>query len=86
MCKSYLVGSGWPNFRPLAASFHSVVFQKLRELEQIFGLVFPDVPVMCLFDKEMGWATFWATFSQIHLATLMASKEKKRRKNRIPRF
>jgi hypothetical protein len=28
------------------------------------------------FDKKMGWATFWATFSQPLLVTLKATSEK----------
>jgi hypothetical protein len=37
---------------------------------QIFGLLFPSRPVMYLFWQKMGWATFWAIFSQTDLVTL----------------
>jgi hypothetical protein len=30
------------------------------------------VPVMYQFRQKKSWATFWATFSQIHLVTLIA--------------
>jgi hypothetical protein len=26
---------------------------------------------LCIFDKNMGWATFWTAFSQTHLVTLL---------------
>jgi hypothetical protein len=42
---------------------------KIKEVAQIFGLLFPRCQLCINFDKK-GWATFWATFSQAHLVTL----------------
>jgi hypothetical protein len=37
---------------------------------QNFGLLVFTVPVTYSFWQKMGWATFWATFSNTHLVTL----------------
>jgi glucose uptake protein GlcU len=50
-------------------------FSKIIELAQIFGLLFPTYQVKYLFTRQkMGLATFWATFSQTHLVTLLRVK------------
>jgi hypothetical protein len=35
----------------------------------MFGLLFASVKFLHLFGQNMGWATFWAIFSQTHLVT-----------------
>jgi hypothetical protein len=47
---------------------------KITEVTQIFGLLFSTLPAkyFCYdFDKKIVWATFWATFSQADLVTLL---------------
>jgi hypothetical protein len=38
---------------------------------QILGLIFSAVKVLCSFEQNMSWATFWALFLQIHLVALI---------------
>jgi hypothetical protein len=60
-------------FSPIGRLFnkHTLgIFLKITKAAQIFGLLFSSGPVMYYFDKKMGWATFWATFSKTHLVTL----------------
>jgi hypothetical protein len=55
----------WVNFLRWA------VFLKITEVSQIFGLLFTTVPVVYYSGQKIGWATFWATFSQTHLVSLL---------------
>jgi hypothetical protein len=51
--------------------FLRVVFLKIAEMAQIFGLLCSTVNVTYHFGQNLSWATFWAIFSQTHLATLV---------------
>jgi ABC-type sulfate transport system permease component len=42
---------------------------KMTEVAQIIVLLFPVVYLVL--QKNVNWATFWATFSQEHLVTLL---------------
>jgi hypothetical protein len=63
------------DFRPLCDCFLWAVFGKMKEVARIFLHSFSSVRVTyALFLTKKHWATFWATFSQTHLVTLVASK------------
>jgi uncharacterized membrane protein len=44
---------------------------KITEEAKIWCYFFPSVKVMCSVLPKMGWASFWAKFSQTHLVTLV---------------
>jgi hypothetical protein len=56
-------------------------FLKMAELAQIFGLPYSKLKIMYLFWQKIGWATFWANFSQTHLVTLMSGYLQGERQN-----
>jgi hypothetical protein len=58
-------------FLPIGWLFTLGGFLKITEVAQMHVLVVPNLSVTYLFWQKMGWATFWATFSQTHLVTLM---------------
>jgi hypothetical protein len=43
---------------------------KMTEVAHIFGPRYSTVKFMREFGQKMGWATFWANFSQTPLVTL----------------
>jgi hypothetical protein len=46
-------------------------FPKITKVTEIFGdFLHCEIHVCIGFDKKMDWATFWAIFSQTHLAAL----------------
>jgi hypothetical protein len=47
------------------------VFFKLKKWPNFFGYFFPRKMLRINVDLKMGWATFWAIFSQTHLVTLV---------------
>jgi hypothetical protein len=56
------------------ASWATVYFGQsflLTEAVQCFWAIFPTDKGMHNFDQKIGCATFWATFSQTHLVTLI---------------
>jgi hypothetical protein len=48
------------------------IWAKITEVAHIIGLLFHTAKVMHDFFQKMDWATFWATFSQTHLVTLVS--------------
>jgi hypothetical protein len=46
-------------------------FFRITEEGEMFWLLFASVKFLHLFGQNMGWATFWAIFSQTHLVTLL---------------
>jgi hypothetical protein len=58
----------WANFAQWVIVYFGQCFENYRSIAN-FGLLFTTVPFMYKF----GWATFWATFSQTHLVTLLGS-------------
>jgi hypothetical protein len=60
-------GPDWANFRPLGKCLLWAGFSKITEVANIFWLLFPRYALSL---TKMGWATFWATFSQTHLVTV----------------
>jgi hypothetical protein len=53
--------------------FTSGIFSKIPELTRILGLLFPNLPVVYLFDLKWVCATFLRTFSKTYLVTLAGS-------------
>jgi hypothetical protein len=54
--------------------FGVVFFEKNPYVENIFRIPhFPGKSYVLIVTK-MGWATFWATFSQTHLGTLFGNR------------
>jgi hypothetical protein len=43
---------------------------KITKVAQFWGILFPRYQLCINFEQKMGWATFWAIFSQTHLVTL----------------
>jgi hypothetical protein len=40
-------------------------------MPKLSGYIFPRNELCINFDKNMGWATFWANLSKTHLVTLL---------------
>jgi hypothetical protein len=55
-------------FSPVGRLFTMGIFVKITEITQI---LFSTVKVMYKFSQKMIWATFWPTFLQTHLVTLV---------------
>jgi hypothetical protein len=64
-------------FSPVGLSFTRAVFWKIREVANIFGLLFSSAKFMHLVFTKRGWDTFWAIFSQTHLVTLLRERQQK---------
>jgi hypothetical protein len=47
-------------------------FGNYRSIPKIWA-TFSKGKVMYLFQRNLDWATFWASFSETHLVTLLAS-------------
>jgi hypothetical protein len=45
-------------------------FLEIVEVVKLSGVLFSMLKVLCSVWQKMGWATFWAIFSQTHLVTL----------------
>jgi hypothetical protein len=61
----------WANFRPMGEFLLWVVFLIAKVAEN--GLLSSSVEIMhYIILTKMGWATHWASFSQILLVTLSA--------------
>jgi hypothetical protein len=58
------------DFSPIGRLFSLGSVLKIKLAAKMFGLLLPTVPVMYYFRRIIGWATFWATFSQSHLVTM----------------
>jgi hypothetical protein len=57
--------AGWPdwaNFRLLGNCLLWAIFKKFQTSPKILCCGFPRYKSCSIFDLEMGWATFWATF------------------------
>jgi hypothetical protein len=46
-------------------------FLEIVEVVKLSGVLFSMLKVLCSVWQKMGWATFWAIFSQTHLVTLL---------------
>jgi hypothetical protein len=60
-------------FSPFGRLFTLGRFLKVARVAQIVWEFLSTAQVMHTFLQEMGWATFWAIFSQTHLVTLLAT-------------
>jgi hypothetical protein len=58
-------------FSPTGCLFTLGSFLKTTEVAQIYGLLFPNVSVLSVFRQTTSLATFWVTFSQTRLVTLV---------------
>jgi hypothetical protein len=52
------------------------VFLKIMKVTQIFDQLFFSSTICVLTLTKLGWATFWANFSQTRLVTLLITDEK----------
>jgi hypothetical protein len=64
--KNVSVGPGWPdwaNFRQLGDRLFWAVFWKLHKYPTILCCFFPRLRLYVDFCQKMGWAKFWAAFT-----------------------
>jgi hypothetical protein len=50
------------------------VFLKTAEIAQFFGLLYSKVKATYQFRQKLGFAPYWAIFSQTHLVTLLTTR------------
>jgi hypothetical protein len=65
-CTASVTGLG--DFSPIRRLLTMRCGLKITEIAQILGLLFQCYQTKM---RKNGWATFWATFSQTHLVTLV---------------
>jgi hypothetical protein len=74
-----LIHSGSPGdqivriFEQRATVYFGQLLESYRSVPDFFGYFIPRLSSCINFAKKMGWATFWAIFSQTHLAAVKAN-------------
>jgi hypothetical protein len=65
---------GWPDWAKICPNRWFITLASLLKITEIIFLgylLFPRLGLGNIFDKKMGWAIFWATFSETHPVTLV---------------
>jgi hypothetical protein len=69
-----MIGSILGEFSPIVQFFYVGQFSEKYRSRPPFEATFSTEKVACNFLQKMGWAAFWASFSQTPLVTLIGSQ------------